>query len=266
MPEFIDQMGSVIVLPSNPKRIISLVPSQTELLYDLGLDEEVIGITKFCIHPQKWFNKKTHIGGTKNCNIELIKKLQPDLILANKEENIEVQIEAMRAFAPVWVSDITNYLEAKTMIQSIGNLVGKPAETVHLIAAIETAFEQLPSHPLHPTVAYIIWKDPYMTVGVDTFIHHILSMAGYQNVFANHKRYPEISIHEIQEASPDLIFLSSEPYPFKMKQLEELQILLPNSKIHLVNGEMFSWYGSRLKYTPGYLVELMQSIDALSNS
>ncbi len=255
-----DQLGREIQLPSQPKRIVSLVPSQTELLFDLGLDAEVLGITKFCIYPEQWFRSKTRIGGTKDVNLELVKSLEPDLIIANKEENEKVQIEALSAFAPVWVSDIVNYTEALTMIRSVAQITGRLAHGQELLAKIEKAFEQMPSHPLHPSAAYLIWKDPYMTVGSDTFIHNILSLAGFQNCFTGGLRYPEITVADLQEKAPEFLFLSSEPYPFKMKHIKDLQAQLPHTKIHLVNGEMFSWYGSRMQFIPSYIGKLLQSI------
>src|ERR1700741_3198050 len=105
---FIDQTGRKISIPQIPQRIISLVPSQTELLFDLGLDKEVVGITKFCVHPPEWFQTKTRVGGTKQLKIDLIKQLQPDLIIANKEENVKEQIEELEKHFPVWISDVNN--------------------------------------------------------------------------------------------------------------------------------------------------------------
>ena len=260
MPTYTDQLGRTMTIVARPTRIVSLVPSQTELLYDLGLDKEVVGITKFCVHPEKWFRHKTKIGGTKDLNIELIKSLKPQLILANKEENNAAQIKELEKFAPVWVSDVSNYSEAFAMIKLVSQITYCVAHGNQLLAKIEKAFQQMPSHPLHPRVAYLIWKGPYMSIGSDTFIHNMLSLAGFQNVFADEKRYPETSIDEIIEKEPDLVFLSSEPYPFKLKHIAELQIQMPSTKIHLVNGEMFSWYGSRIQNTPRYLQELLQSI------
>src|SRR5476651_171659 len=125
MPIFNDQLHRPINLPAPPKRIISVVPSQTELLFYLGLDEEVIGITKFCIHPADKFKQTTKVGGTKDLNINLIKSLQPDLIIANKEENERSQIEELMTICPVWISDISNRDEALDMITQVGQLVGR---------------------------------------------------------------------------------------------------------------------------------------------
>ncbi len=261
--EYTDQLGNIIKLPLKPQRIISLVPSQTELLFDLGLDEEVIGITKFCIHPNKWFISKPRVGGTKNINIEKIKSLQPDLIIANKEENVKEQIEALQEFAPVWTSDVNNLDEALKMIQSVGEMVDKAEKSRSIINNIKRGFELARPFNTELTAAYLIWKEPYMTVGRDTFINDMLQRVGLKNAFSGYTRYPEISLEEIASSQCEVVMLSSEPYPFKEKHISELQSFLPNKKIILVDGEMFSWYGSRLQYAPRYFLQLRDKINEL---
>jgi ABC-type Fe3+-hydroxamate transport system substrate-binding protein len=241
------------------QKILSLVPSQTELLFDLGLNDEVIGITKFCVHPQQWFKTKTRIGGTKNINIEKIKSLQPDLVIANKEENVKEQIEALEKFTTVYVSDVLNIDDAKNMIIEIGKLVNKNAEARLLVDEIERKFLQLKNvNQQKLPAAYLIWNDPYMTIGGDTFINDMMQHCGFKNIFEDQLRYPEINIEQLQELNCKFLLLSSEPYPFKKKHIEALQPSLPAAKILLVDGEMFSWYGSRLLLTPGYFMQLMQ--------
>lgn len=237
------------------QQIVSVVPSQTELLFDLGLNEEVIGITKFCVHPDEWFRKKTRVGGTKQLNIERIRSLQPDIVLANKEENLREEIEAIAAFTDVYVSDIEDLGDALQMIGEIGTFTGKIEEAELLGQQIENSF-QLINYHTSKRAAYFIWKDPYMTVGGDTFIHDMMLHAGFENVFANEKRYPEISIEKLKALEPDIILLSSEPYPFKQKHIDELQVHIPAAKILLADGEMFSWYGSRLLKAPAYFKTL----------
>jgi len=251
MPIYHDQLNRQINLPSTPKRIISIVPSQTELLFDLGLDKEVIGITKFCIHPADKFKTATKIGGTKQLNIDLIKQLNPDLIIANKEENEQSQVEELMQHFPVWISDISNLSEAIDMIERIGQLVEKEAEAKQLALQITGRFNNLNIKPQNLTVAYFIWRKPYMVAGQGTFINDMLQICGLKNVFAL-DRYPEITNEMLVAANPDVIFLSSEPYPFKQKHIDEFKALLPNAKVMLVDGEMFSWYGSRLLKAPGY--------------
>ena len=183
MHAFTDQISHSIFLENTPKRIISLVPSQTELLFDLGLDEQVVGITKFCVHPAKWFYPKKRIGGTKRLHIDVIHQLQPDLIIANKEENVKEQVEELASHYPVWTSDITGLSSACEMIEQIGLITGKWEKAKNLISTINEKFAQLPSTNNKPATCYLIWNDPYMTIGGDTFIHSMLEAAGFENIF-----------------------------------------------------------------------------------
>lgn len=257
MPLFTDQTGRTVLLQAIPQRIISLVPSQTELLHYLGLEQEVAGITKFCIHPNEWFRSKTRIGGTKNVHIDIVRRLQPDLIIANKEENVKEQVKALATEFPVWVSDVNTLDDALQMIGAVGAMVGRQQQAAELISSIQTEFELL-SRPVANTIraAYLIWRSPYMTVGHDTFIHDMLVRCGFTNVYGDKQRYPATSIEELQRLQPQVILLSSEPYPFQQKHIDELQEHLPGAQIMLVDGEMFSWYGSRLLKVPAYFGEI----------
>ncbi len=250
-------------LKENPVRIISLVPSQTELLYQLGLEKETIAITKFCIHPEKWFTSKERIGGTKTLDTDKIKKLQPDLIIANKEENVKEQVEMLARDYPVWVTEVNNLSEAYQMIKDIGSLTGTRKQADHLVHFIKNKFDLLFQtnyvNNYIPAI-YLIWKEPYMTVGGDTFISNIMECGGFKNVFADKTRYPEIQIADIAASDCRVLFLSSEPYPFKQKHIDELQLSLPGVKIVLADGEMFSWYGSRLQFTADYLIDLKKRL------
>ncbi|MBA3705355.1 MAG: ABC transporter substrate-binding protein, partial [Bacteroidetes bacterium] len=164
MTIFTDQLNRKIEIPFPPKRIISLVPSQTELLYDLGLRDEVVGITKFCVHPEEWFKSKTKVGGTKKYNFEKIKQLQPDLIIGNKEENEKEQIEELMKHYPVWMSDIYNLKDALSMIACIGALVGRNEAATNLKLQIESQFHQFnirPSPIVNRKSVYFIWRKPY---------------------------------------------------------------------------------------------------------
>lgn len=243
---------------NKPVRIISLVPSQTELLYYLGLETNVVGITKFCIHPANWQKTKAIVGGTKNINIEKIKSLNPDLIIANKEENVEDQIMELSKHFPVWVSDVSNLKDALEMINDIGQLT-KTASTAHqLMIEIETGFKNLPFNANKIKTCYLIWRAPYMAVGGDTFISDMLNYCGYLNLYADVERYPTVEINDIIAKDCKLLLLSTEPYPFKQKHIEELKRQLPGTTIILVDGEMFSWYGSRLLKAPSYFKQLVE--------
>lgn len=262
MPVYKDQLQRAITLDTIPKRIVSLVPSQTELLHHLGLTDEVTGITRFCVHPASWFSTKTRIGGTKNLHIEKIKMLRPDLILANKEENVKEQIEALACFAPVWVSDVNTLSDALFMIREIGDMTGKTEKASALVTQLQHSFAALKEQRKAYTpirTAYLIWKDPYMTVGGDTFISNMMEYAGLGNVFHEQLRYPEITIPALRKKEVSLVLLSSEPYPFRQKHLEQLEAELPGTSIRLVDGEMFSWYGSRLLRTVAYFNDAFPS-------
>jgi ABC-type Fe3+-hydroxamate transport system substrate-binding protein len=256
---FHDQLNRVVNLPVVPKRIISIVPSQTELLFHLGLDTKIIGITKFCIHPGNKVKTVSKIGGTKQLNIEQIKALQPDLIIANKEENERSQVEELMSICPVWVSDIHDFDSAVDMIKAIGSLVNREIEANALCCDIINRFNNLALPTINLKVAYFIWRKPYMVAGTGTFIDNMLQKCGLTNAI-DKGRYPEIISQKIIEINPDLIFLSSEPYPFKQKHIDEFKLMLPKTKIMLVDGEMFSWYGSRLLYAPDYFSDIMKAL------
>ncbi len=259
MTEFIDQMNNTIRLSEVPRRIVSLVPSQTELLYTLGLEDRVVGITKFCIHPDKWFQTKKRIGGTKDINIEKVKALKPDLIIGNKEENEKSNIEELASIAPIWMSDIFSLTDSLNMILKIGELVGKYDDSKELVSKIKLRFHDLEVKNQNvlkaekPSILYLIWRKPYLAAGKNTFIDDMLLKCGFQN-FTLENRYPEVNFDLTR--SPDIIYLSSEPYPFKEIHIKELQALYPKSIIKLVDGEMFSWYGSRLLEAPDYFYNL----------
>lgn len=249
--------------------IVSLVPSQTELLHDLGLNEEVKAITKFCVHPKTWLKSKIRIGGTKNIKIELIKKIAPDLIIANKEENVKEQVEELAKTFDVFVTDVNNLADALSMIRDIGTLTGKTTKALSIANQIEKKFQKLSQSvrtKQQIKAAYLIWQNPYMAVGGNTFINSMMTYCGLENIFTNVDRYPEINLEDFQNSKGgkskcDLILLSSEPYPFKDKHAAEIQLNLPSKKIILVDGEMFSWYGSRLLKAAGYFKNLRENID-----
>ncbi|MEP6749731.1 MAG: helical backbone metal receptor [Bacteroidota bacterium] len=258
MAIYTDQTGKSISLSTIPTRIISLVPSQTELLYDLGLDKQVIAITKFCVHPKEWHRDKTNIGGTKSVIIKKIKALHPDLIIANKEENIKEQVDELSTHYPAWISDISNLQEALRMIHSIGLITDTLEKAEAMIETIEMRFARVPKINGAIRTAYLIWQNPYMTAGSDTFIHDMLARCGFENIFNDQTRYPTVTIEEIKNRRCELLLLSSEPFPFKQKHAEALQTQLPSTKIILVDGEMFSWYGSRMLHAPEYFNALQK--------
>ncbi len=226
----------------------------------------MIGITKFCIHPEQWFRNKTRIGGTKNINFKIIRDLSPDLIIANKEENVKEQVEDLAGRYDVWVTDVNDLNEALNMINDIGKLTGKIEQSSALSLKIEAGFKDLEKENFKEKkipAAYFIWKDPYMVAGDDTFINDMMQYAGLENIFAEEKRYPQICLEEIKKKKCELILLSSEPYPFKQKHKEEIQIQLPGIRVELVDGEMFSWYGSRLLKSIDYFQSFQNKMDSV---
>ncbi len=258
---FKDQMQRAVSLLHPPKRIVSLVPSQTELLYDLGLEEEVLGITKFCLRPSHWFHSKKRVGGTKKLNLDAIDALQPDLIIGNKEENEKQQIEILEKKYSVWMSDVATFQDALRMIILIGELVDKKDAAKRITTEIETRFANLPkASNLKRRAAYIIWRDPYMVAASGTFIDEMLRLSGFENIFHSKSRYPEISPTELAAAAPEVILLSSEPYPFQEKHKAEFKQLCPAAVIQCVDGELFSWYGSRLIHSAAYFEQLQKDV------
>ncbi|MBN8834765.1 MAG: hypothetical protein ABS68_04390 [Niastella sp. SCN 39-18] len=252
------------ILPYRPQKIISLVPSQTELLYYLGLEAGVIAITKFCVHPDHWFHTKKRIGGTKQLHVSEIEALQPDLIIANKEENTKEQIEALALKFPVWLTDVNHLPDAYQMILDIGQLTHTGEKAAQLCRDIQLQFQLYKKNTIKPIrAAYFIWKEPCMVAASHTFIHHMMKEAGLANAFNNKERYPQVSIPEIKLSGCQIGLLSSEPYPFKEKHIHEMQSLLPGIKFILTDGEMFSWYGSRLLKAPEYFHQLHQKIREL---
>jgi len=236
-------------------KVISLVPSITEALFDLGLTEnEVIGRTKFCIHPKEKVQNIPIIGGTKNINIEKIKSLKPDLILANKEENVKEQVEALMDDCKVIVTNVETIEDNYYLLKQLGHLFNKEEQAQ--IFNLKT-YEVLHQTKIDSAIkaAYLIWNNPYMTVGSDTFIHRILSEIGFKNIFHHTTRYPEIKTEDLAEA--DVIMLSSEPFPFKEKHVAEIKEVYPDKKIIIVDGEAFSWYGTHIAKCEHYFKELL---------
>lgn len=254
-----DATGYSVTLAGPAQRIVSLVPSQTELLHDLGLDAEVVGITRFCVHPPEWRRTKSRIGGTKDVRVEQVRSLAPDLVIANREENVKEQVEALRGFCPVWTSDVNDLPGALEMILSIGRLTGREGEAGNMARSIDDGFAAIGRYERPARTAYLIWKDPWMAAGGGTFIDDMMRRCGFSNVFADRPRYPVTSLDELAASGAQRVLLSSEPYPFRERDLEAVRQELPRAEVSLVDGEMFSWYGSRLRETARYLMGLSGS-------
>lgn len=254
-------MHRTVEIPQPVQRIVSLVPSQTELLVDLGLEDRLVGVTKFCVHPEGLKDRMTQIGGTKKVDIAKVLALKPDLIIGNKEENERSDIEELEKHFPVWMSDITDLESALEMIRMVGELTTTTEKAERMRKDIRLHFQDLSYHmedrgePLK--TLYLIWRKPYMAAGKGTFIDHCLSLCGLENCLDT-ERYPETDLAGLK---PELVLLSSEPYPFKEKHIAELKLLFPEAQIRLADGEYFSWYGSRMLYAPTYFQELIESLE-----
>ncbi len=246
--QFEDQLNRIVYLPKTPSRIVSLVPSQTELLVDLGLRDKLVGITKFCVHPKSLRKEIVVVGGTKKVNFEKIKDLQPDLIICNKEENTQEMVKELEKISTVWITDIYSIEDCLEMIKIFGEIFQRE-ETAHqitsnIITEKESFIDFMKGKPFKKTV-YIIWKNPYMAAGQLTFINELMKLNHFENIVeVKNPRYPNVDLGKLEEL--DLILLSSEPYPFKNKDALKLEKKL-KTKTKLVDGEFFSWYGSRLQ-------------------
>lgn len=268
MKIFKDQLGVSHFFETAPKRIVSLVPSQTELLYDLGLEDRIVGITKFCVHPYHFKSTKKIVGGTNQVHFDKIKELFPDIIICNKEENTLEMVEELRKICPVWVTDIITIEDNFKMIFDFGQLFNRRVEAQKWndkLAFALNDFKNLIKDKPFKKVAYFIWKDPYMVTGSDNFINELLKLNHFNNIYDKNPeisgRYPEIDLRKIKsEENPDIIFLSSEPFPFKESDALEIEQLTHHVKVILVDGEMFSWYGSRLLKAFDYFKKIHQEL------
>jgi ABC-type Fe3+-hydroxamate transport system substrate-binding protein len=252
-----DHLGDDLKLKNPAQRIVSLVPSISRLLMDLNLDKSIVGITRFCDESKHHKIKK--IGGTKNPNITRIKELKPDLILANKEENNKEDLDQLREYCNCYVCDVVDIVSNNQMISDIGKLTSTTSACEKIITEINLGFSKL-SRLDNASAAYLIWDDPLMTAGGDTFIHHILEQSGFANIYESSKRYPTITDQEINDLKPEFLLLSSEPYPFGKKHIELFENRFPGIKIVLVDGKDFSWYGSHMIKAAKSLEKLILSL------
>lgn len=254
-----DQLNRPVLINDCPIRIVSLVPSITELLVDLGLEKHLVGITKFCVHPTDLRKRKVVVGGTKSVKLDKIKALNPHLILCNKEENSQEIVHTLEEIAPVHISDINTLEDCYELIKMYGAIFKVNGEADIIIDNIEKERKNLTLKFNSPrSVAYFIWKAPYMVVGSNTFINAMLHEAGFHNVFEDEVRYPEIDLDHPKLKLAETIFLSSEPYPFKDDHILEIKESYPNKEVKIVDGEYFSWYGSRLIKAFEYFKKLYQ--------
>ncbi|WP_035099594.1 helical backbone metal receptor [Aneurinibacillus terranovensis] len=260
---FMDHVRRTVRVDFPPKRIISLCPSITETLYALNLADEIAGRTRYCIHPAEEVSGADVVGGTKQVDEEVIARLDPDLIIVEKEENPKEMVERLAERFPVYVTDVESYADALRMIEDVGRITNRSEVAHALVQEIERRFQGVKS--LSGTrAAYVIWRKPYMAAGNSTFISSILERCGFINVFSDcPDRYPAVAEDDFVKAAPDVVFLSSEPFPFAEKHRQEFAEFLPSSRILLVDGEMFTWYGSHMVQATDYINQLLDQIRRL---
>lgn len=244
-------------------RLVSLCPSTTRLIFDLGRGGDLVGITKFCIHPAEAVAGIEKVGGTKDPKIERILALKPDLVLLNREENRREDWEALdQAGISCHLSFPRTVADCRALVADLGGLLHAEAKATQILSAIDDSAERAQkAASQNPNVpfAYLIWRKPWMTVNSKTYISKLLSDAGGLNVFADAEQdYPAITAQQIAAAKPRMILLSSEPFPFKQKHIDELAAAtgLPKAQIHLVDGELLSWHGSHTADGLDYAVRL----------
>lgn len=247
-------------------RIISLCPSLTELVFDLGAGDSLVGRTKFCVHPVGQVDAIEKLGGTKNPKVDRIVELAPDLVLMNDEENRREDADALvRAGLRVHSSLPRTATETAAMVRSIGRAVSRPRESELIAADIERRADRVRREAAkYPPIRYacLIWRDPIMTISDDTFIAGLMALAGGQNVFGSQQqRYPTITAEELHAADPLLVLLPNEPFPFQEKHADELsaQSRLPRDRFTLVDGELLSWHGSRTPRGIDYAESLLRT-------
>ncbi len=261
-----DHLGrSVELTQYPPQRIVSLCPSQTELLFALGAGHTVVGATQWCIHPSPEIDSVVKVGGTKKVNYKKLEALKPDLILCEKEENTPDMVNTLLQNFPVFITNVESVTDACRMIEDIGLLVNRKPEAQQLMKTILAGFKSLPRPARAYRTAYLIWREPWMAAGPTTYINDVLSHCGLTNVFTNEgdaypHRYPALGLEELKERETELVLLSSEPYAFTDEHITEVQRELPNAKIILVDGEMFSWYGSRMQHAVSYLNHFVRAL------
>ena len=249
MHEGFDDRGFPLAWETPPQRIVSLVPSLTETLVDLGAEEQIVGVTRFCLHPDHLRKEKTRVGGTKGVKVDVIMDLRPDLVIANLEENDAQDIMALEiAGVPCWVCDVRSVERAFRLLSDLGTLIGQAERGRQLEQKARetwTAIRERVDPGQGRKVAYAVWRNPGMWAGRDGAIPSVLRWGGWVP-WPDNPRYPELAMDTVRQAGVEEVLLPSEPFPFK----EEHKAECGDLPSRLVDGEVFSWYGSRMLQVP----------------
>lgn len=252
----VDASGKTLTLSAPPRRIVSLIPSTTELLCDLGLADALVGVTVYCSEPRDIVRTRTKVGGEKDPDLAAIRALAPDLVIANVEENVREHVETLRGWGlPVWVTYPRTVAEGLAMIRDLGEVTGTQARAQAMLAELQPLYESVSAQTAaRPPVDvfYAIWRNPYMTVNRDTYISDLLRVCGARNVFADRsERYPALTLDEVASRRPAVIVLPDEPFRFRRAHLADFAgypevPAVRDGRIHLVDGKPFSWHGARV--------------------
>jgi ABC-type Fe3+-hydroxamate transport system substrate-binding protein len=232
-------------------RIVSLVPSLTEALFAFGAGEKVVGRTRYCLWPPRAVGKVPTVGGTKKVDVRRVLELEPDLIVAVREENSRENVERLEeAGVPVFVGAPESVEGAIALLRELAERVGAPRSEA-VLGPIGRVYGRLRKDAGGTRQVFVpIWKNPYMSVGSDTYVHDVLRTCGGENVFGGSTRYPVVTPEEVEAAQPEVVLLPDEPYPFSAEDLEEFYELdIPaahSDRIHLVDGKLLTWYGPRM--------------------
>ena len=263
--QFFDELNREVLIPNEPQRIISLVPSLTELLHEMGLEKQVVGITKYCVYPVHYQSTKTKVGGTKKVKFEVIKELKPDFILCSKEENTKEMVQELEKIAPVYVSDVNTFEEALQLIDKLGKILYRRTQAERIVQKIidrQQEFQVFLKEGKKYSVVYFIWAEPWMVAGGKTFINDMIKVAGFTNAYEHLERYPEIKIGRIRFSSKnaEVLMFSSEPYDFSDEEVYDAVRKNKNTLAIYVDGQYFSWYGSRLSKAFDHFKEIHQKL------
>ena len=241
----VDALGRSFDFSDAPKRIVSLVPSLTETLVDLGVGANIVGLTSYCIFPPGLRERVANVGGTKNPKIHEIRELRPDVVYMNLEENLRRHAEAIEEFAPVVTSEPKSVGDVGSLILQLGAIHHREGAAATLVRILDEQVRLARAAAKSFTFAVPIWKGPWMWCGGDTYVSHLVETIGGTNVFAELSRYPTVTLEDAIARKPDVIFLPDEPYAFSEADAIELRQSFEGRIVGPFEGHLFTWHGSR---------------------